>query len=226
MPETTTPPATVPPKTGDDVQNKIYPPAGHSSPATPPVPEPATPPAPPAPSEPGKETPKPESKDGKQGTDGQARVVPETYDLKLPDGSPLNAKAIEEVSAFAKEKKLTQDEAQAVLERESARLASYVDAERETLAQKQKEWVETIKNDKELGGEGMNKTIEMAKRVVDRYGSDSLKKALNDSGLGNHPELVRFVSRIGKAMSEDQLVLPGSQSTGKKSMEDIFYPKT
>jgi hypothetical protein len=216
MPETITPPAPVPPK-ADDTQNKIYPPA------TPPVPDPAAvkPPEPAAP-EPGKQ---PDPKDDKQGTDGQARVVPEKYDLKLPDGSPLDAKALDEVSSFAKEKKLTQDEAQAVLERESKRIASYVDAQKEQLAQKQKEWIETIKTDKELGGEGMNKTIEMAKRVVDRYGSDSLKKALNDSGLGNHPELVRFVSRIGKAMSEDQLVLPGAaQSTGKKSLEDIFYP--
>lgn len=214
----TTPPAPVPPKAGVDTQDKIYPPA---TPPAPPVPDPAAKPPDPAAPDPGKQ---PDPKDANKGTDGVARVVPEKYDLKLPDGSQLDAKAIEAVSAFAKEKKLTQDEAQAVLERESATLASYVDSQKEQLAQKQKEWVETIKSDKELGGEGMNKTIEMAKRVVDRYGSDSLKKALNDSGLGNHPELVRFVSRIGKAMSEDQLVLPGTQATGKKSLEDVFYP--
>lgn len=203
----TPPPAPEPPNAGD----KLYPP-----PAPPPAPQvdPAAPPAPPAPPEP-----------GKQGTDGNARVVPDKYDLKLPDGSLLDAKATEKVSSFAKEMKLTQTEAQAVLERESALLASYVDNQKQHLAQQQKEWVESVKVDKELGGDNFNKNIEMAKRVVDRYGTDSFKKALNDSGLGNHPELVRFVSRIGKAMSEDQLVLPGTSPAGKKSLEDIFYPQ-
>lgn len=171
----------------------------------------------------GADAPKPE---GDKGTDGQARVVPEKYDLKLPAGSLLDAQALERTATFAKENGLTNKEAQAILERESASIASYVESQREALAEKTKEWVETVKNDKEIGGEGFNKTVEMAKRVVDRYGSDSLKQALNDSGLGNHPELVRFVARIGKAMTEDQLILPGSQPAGKKSPEETFYPST
>ncbi len=218
-----TPPATVSPKTGDsDAQaSKMYddgsstrgvfdPKGGSSPPDTPPSID-------------GKGAPPPVP-DANKGTEGSARVVPDKYDLKLPDGSLLNAKATEEIASFAKEKKLTQEEAQAILERESALLASYVDSQKQQLAQQQKEWVESIKTDKELGGDGFNKNIEMAKRVVDRYGTDSFKKALNDSGLGNHPELVRFVSRIGKIMSEDQLVIPGTQSTGKRSLEEIFYP--
>ncbi len=219
MPDPTpTPPApATPPASGTDVQNKIYPGA------QPPVePKAATPPPDPA----AKGDPQPPAKpdDANKGTDGSARVVPDAYNLKLPDGSLLDAKILEQVASFAKEKKLTNEEAQAVLERESAMIASYVDAQKQTLVQRQKEWVETIKADKEIGGDGMNQTIEMAKRVVDRYGSDSLKKALNDSGLGNHPELVRFVARIGKAMSEDQLVIPGAASAGKRTLEDIFYP--
>jgi len=206
-------PGSTPPAPNGDSGSKLYPA------------EPAAPGA-------GSDAPKPgdqpsdkkNSDESNKGTDGKARVVPEKYELKLPDGSPLNAKALDQVASFAKEKGLTQDEAQAILERESAVLASYVDSQKQELAQKQKEWVESIKTDKEIGGDGFNKTIEMAKRVVDRFATDSLKKALNDSGLGNHPELVRFVARIGKAMSEDQLILPSAQTGGKKSMEDVFYP--
>ena len=164
-----------------------------------------------------------ESKDSKP----PERVVPEKYELKLPDGSLLDSKAVEKIATFAKENGLTNTEAQAVLERENQAVVSYVEGQREMLAQKQKEWVETVKNDKELGGDGFTKNVEMAKRVVERYGSDALKQALTDSGLGNHPELVRFVARIGHAMSEDQLVIPGAGTpSGKKFMEDIFYPQS
>ncbi len=66
--------------------------------------------------------------------------------------------------------------------------------------------------------------VELAKRVVDRFGTDPLKKSLSESGLGNHPELVRLLVRIGKSMSEDQLVIAGHKpSETKKSAADILF---
>lgn len=209
-----TPPAPATPA-GGDTQDKIYPPAEPAKDpgTTVPNPDPAKPGD--GPKDPGAKPP-----------DGTARVVPDVYDLKLPDGSLLDAKAKEGLASFAKEKKLTQDEAQALLERENSLLTSYVDSKKEELKQQQQEWIKQIETDKEIGGENVKRNIEMAHRILNRYGDDELKKILNDPtiGYGNYPPLVRIFVRIGKAMSEDQLVLPGTQSTGKKSLEEIFYP--
>jgi hypothetical protein len=49
----------------------------------------------------------------------EAKVVPEKYDLKLPEASLLDASHVEKLTAFAKERGLSNDEAQALLEREN-----------------------------------------------------------------------------------------------------------
>ncbi len=164
------------------------------------------------------DTPKPQ--------DAQApkTVVPEKYDLKLPENSLLDASHTEKIAAYAKAQGLSNDAAQALLNREATVVADYAEGLKEKQKQKSSEWVDQVKGDTELGGEGFARNSELAKRVINRYGSDALKKELNETGLGNHPELVRFVSRIGKSMSEDQLILPGKNAGGvSKSMEDVFY---
>ena len=152
-----------------------------------------------------------------------APVVPEKYDLKLADGSLLNAAHVEGLAAFAKEKKLTQEMAQSVLDREHKAVATFVEKQQQELAQKPETWLNDAKADKEIGGEGFGENTELAKRVLAKFGSDTFKKVLNETGLGNHPELLRVFVRIGKAMSEDTLVLPGKHAGGERRLEDIFY---
>src|SRR5258706_11167450 len=175
----TPPPAPVPPKAGDAVPPNPAPPA--VPPSSPPATPPATPPAAgdggagaPAAAKPG---------DSTKPTDGQPPVV---YDLKLPDGSALDASDVADISAFAKTQNLSKEQAQAILERENITLKAYVDSQQEELATKKAEWVESVKADKEIGGDAFNENVELAKRVIDKFGTDSFKKALTDSGLGNH----------------------------------------
>lgn len=161
----------------------------------------------------------------KQNPDGKQTVVPEKYDLKLPEGSLLDAKAIEEISSFAKEKGLSNEQAQAILERENGAVSNFASKQQQDLKEKPTAWLSEAQSDKEIGGEAFAKNAEVAKRVVDKFGSEAFKKTLNDTGLGNHPELVRVFYRIGKMMSDDQFIVPGAQTGAKKSIEDVFYGK-
>lgn len=152
-------------------------------------------------------------------------VVPEKYELKLPEGSQLKADALEKIASFAKEQGFTNEQAQKLVDAKSDAVSEFVAQQQEDINKKIRiDWVEEAKADKEIGGEAFGKNAELAKRVVDRYFTDSFKKALNDTGLGNHPELIRGFVRMGKKMSESEFVIPGAQNTGnKKSMEDVFY---
>jgi hypothetical protein len=157
---------------------------------------------------------------------GQDAVVPEKYDLKLPEGSLLSASQLEALATYSKENKLTAEQAQGLLEREHQAVATYVENQKQELAKKPEAWLAEAQADKEIGGDKFGENTELAKRALATFGSDTLKKILNDTGLGNHPELVRAFVRIGKAMSDDKLVLPGAHAGGKKSIEDIFYGKS
>lgn len=147
-----------------------------------------------------------------------------SLELKLPEGSILDAGAVERIAAYAKERGLTNDQAQELLNRESENVANYAKAQEDHVKAQVDGWKAAVEKDKELGGDAYSKNVELAKRVVTKYGSEDFLKTLNDTGLGNHPELVRVFFRIGRAMGEDKLVVPNAQaSQPRRPIEDVFY---
>lgn len=156
-------------------------------------------------------------------TTGEKSAVPEKYELKIPEGSNLKTADIEKVSSYAKENKLSNEQAQDLLVKRSEAVGDYVQSQKTELTTRVEAWVGDIKSDKELGGDNYLQSVEQAKRVVDKFATDAFKKTLTDTGLGNHPELVRVFARIGKVMSDDTLVKAGNIGNGKKSAEEIIY---
>lgn len=191
-----------------------------ASPVPAPTPDPA-PPAPPAtpPVEPGN-PPEPAQKEP------SSKVVPEQYaDFKLPEGVTLDPEMLTEFKSAAKEAGLTQEAAQKFIELgakitkgQTTRLQSEVNATRE-------QWKTAAAADPEFGGEKFDANLAVAKKAFDQFGTPELKTFLNDTGLGNHPELVRWAFRVGGALSEDGIV-KGRQGDGTSSddLAAILYP--
>lgn len=164
---------------------------------------------------------------GEKKTEPAAAVKPAEFKadaLTLPEGSLMDAKATETLASFSKEHGLSEKQAQASLERESAALSAYVENATKSMEAESVKWVEDIKKDTEFGGDKFNQTAESAKRFVTRFGDPEFQKALTDTGFGNHPGLVKMLARAARAMGDDKLVMPGAQpSTTPKSAEDIMY---
>jgi hypothetical protein len=148
---------------------------------------------------------------------------PESYELKLPEGSKLSKAQADEIAAYAKEQGLSQEQAQKQLERESKLVEGFEAKSLEQLQEATVQWLETCKTDKEVGGETFQRNAELAKRVVSRFGTPEFKAELERTGLGNHPELFRFCKRIGESMSDDQFIMPGTQSAPKPDLATKFY---
>ena len=49
------------------------------------------------------------------------------------------------------------------------------------------------------------------------FATPELKKALNETGFGNHPELVRLFVKIGKSLSEDSFTTKGADEQHAKT---------
>lgn len=217
-PATETPPAETPPV--------VDPPATETPPAESAKPSSETPPAEEKPPE---ETPaaddktkKPDDKkvDDKGDQTKDKNSPPEKYDLKLPANSPVDPSRLEKIAAEAKAKGLSQEQAQELVEREHTVVNDLVESHNA----KVQTWLQESTNDKEIGGPDINRNIELAKRVVDTYGSPLLKQYLDASGFGQHPELLRLFVRIGKAHGEDRLVRGGGNpQPAKKSAADLLF---
>lgn len=185
------------------------------------------------------ETPKQEGTQPKEGEKKEPepkvepKKVPEKYDLKLPKDSKLGASHLEKIASFAKERGFSQEEAQALLERDNS-LQSELLASYEKSYQKGGEgWTKLVDdyekealNDPEIGGsiENLTKHAELARRVVSRFdGKDgALSKLLAESPFGSHPSVVRFLSGIGKAMSDDKFVWGDNPSQPKSIAERLY----
>ena len=103
----------------------------------------------------------------------------------------------------AKELNLPQEAAQKVLDK----VAPVIQAKQAKAIEETKvEWANQSKSDQEFGGESLSDNLDVAKASLDTFGTDALKSLLQESCLGNHPEVIRFMYRAGKAISEDSYV--------------------
>lgn len=171
--------------------------------------------------------PKDKPGDSKPGGDQipKERVVPEKYDLKLPEDSELDEGDVKNVADFAKQMKLTNDEAQKILDRENTLRVAMIEGQEELLDKQGETFLGEAKADSEIGGDNFDGKVEMAKRVIDAFGTDELKRSLNTTKLGNHKEVIRVFSKIGEHLKDDSIIFPKSETPKKaKSMEDVFYP--
>jgi hypothetical protein len=156
---------------------------------------------------------------GAQGTKTTEPVVPESYDLKMPEGVQLDSAAAEEFTTIAKELKLDQAAAQKLADI-GAKMAT---RQAEAHAQLVETWTEQVKTDKEIGGDKLDENLGVARKAIDTFGSPELKELLNSTGLGNHPEFVKLAFKVGKAISEDRFVT-GSPKGPETDMAKKMFP--
>ena len=156
--------------------------------------------------------------------DGTKDGAPETYeDFTLPNGVEVDTKALEGFIPVAKQLNLTQTEAQALIDYESKRVEEFTSAQTASWNEMQTEWRTATQSDKEIGGPAFDQSLANAKKFLGAYGTNELIEALDATGMGNHPELIRAFSRAGKAMGEDNLAIGGVSNT-PRAPEDILYP--
>ena len=145
-------------------------------------------------------------------------VESETSETDAPKGAPEEyefntqvADAPEEldpdvVTAFgdvAKDLDLPQEAAQKVLDK----MAPVIQAKQaKVLEQVRSDWANQSQTDQEFGGESLAENLDVAKQALNAFGTDAFKSLLQETGFGNHPEIIRFMYRAGKAISEDSYV--------------------
>lgn len=163
--------------------------------------------------------------DGTQVTETPAGA-PETYEaFKLPEGMSINEDIMGEFSQLAKGANLPQDKAQSLVELGAKMANGFESAAQESLTNLKAQFATDLANDKALGGEQLDANLAVAQRAINTYGSDELKSMLSESGLGKHPELVRFFHAVGQTISEDSNVDSGASEGGVKSLAERMYGK-
>jgi len=154
--------------------------------------------------------------------------APETYeDFTLPDGLAKDEAALDAFKTLAKEHGLTQEAAQKFVDLQAKLVSEMSDASSKAFQEQNETWVSAAKNDKEFGLIKFNENLAVAKSALNTYGNDALKEVLNVTGAGNHPEVIRFLWKIGKEMADGKIHTGGTSGAPEpKSLADRIYTKT
>lgn len=166
------------------------------------------------------------SKDGEDGKsktdDGKtADGPPEKYEFEMPEGVELDAKLAEAVDPVLRDLGLTNEQANKLAKTFAEYRVSEAQGQSDAYAQQIEDWGKAARDDKEYGGAKFEENVPLAHKAIAQYGTPELK-ALLAEGLGNHPEVVRFCIRVGKAMGED----PGvdtTNATPAKSTASVLF---
>lgn len=136
-------------------------------------------------------------------------AAPEKYELKAPEGQALDASVLSKFEGVARELGLTQDAAQKLVET----MAPQMQQAQQALFNAQREqWKTDSRNDKEFGGEKFEANMAVAKKALDAFGTPALKNMLNESGLGDNPDVIRFFHNVGQKLSSAAFVPSGNNS--------------
>lgn len=181
--------------------------------------------------------------DGDGKADAQAEGPPETYELKVTvqgeDGKdqdvPIDAELLTKATPVLKELGLTNEQANKVASLVPEIQSRILQTQADDFSALKADWAKEIKADPEFGGAKWKETEANAAKALDTFGAPSVKdkdgnetnpfrNLLNESGFGNHPEMIRMFAKIGKQLGEGEFVRGDGARAEKQDRVRVLYP--
>lgn len=152
----------------------------------------------------------------------QEKVIPEKYELEIPEGFEFDQKSFDDFSVLAKEMGLSNEEFNKVSGFGSALMTQVKEATVDYINnQRMEEFSKWESESKKKFSEEQFKSAISGVEAMEKF-SPNIRLLLDQSGLGNHPEMIKVFEQIGKMTSEDNgtLLLRGKPVSNKKSIYD------
>ena len=160
-----------------------------------------------------------------------AHVVPEAYELTAPEGLTIDADLLAEATPIFKEAGLSNDQAQAILPAAKSLMEKTQQATIQTMIdggnQQRKSWLDAAKADEQIGGNKWDASLDSAGKALDALGhpeGSEFRTALNETGFGNHPEMIRIFARLGQMVGEDGDFVRGDAGAPVIPVWQRLYP--
>ena len=179
--------------------------------------------------------------EGEQGGDQAAQVMgaPEAYDLKLSDeltaaGVTFDKEAFDAVEPVLRELDLSNDAAQKIVGAYAEKVLPLLEKRAGERADAmgvnmRKEWETQAKADPEIGGAKFDETKALARQTFVRFGVKSdgpFLKLMEESGLGNHPDMLRFVANVGRLTGEANVDVGGGGKAPERLADRVYGKPT
>lgn len=165
-----------------------------------------------------------------------AVVPPLVYEkFTVPEGVTLDEEKVAAFTGILGEAQVPQEVGQKLVDLHLAAIekvaTSMQQKQHDVFGETRKSWVETVRGDRELGGNRLETTLQQGRSVVARFGGSptqvaELKAALTFTGAGDHPAVVRLLSNIGAALAAPQPVPASNPAPAPASKAEGRYKTT
>ncbi|MBS0520517.1 MAG: hypothetical protein JSR90_17610 [Proteobacteria bacterium] len=144
--------------------------------------------------------------------------------FRLPEGVALDADSMKSATELFAHSGLSQEQAQKFIDLAVSREQAAAQKGMQAFVDLQNKWVSEIKADPDIGGDKLTASLASASRAIDRLGVPGLREALNLTGAGNHPAVVKAFVRLGQMVSEDRFA-PGKDAApaAPRSLAEVIY---
>jgi hypothetical protein len=122
------------------------------------------------------------------------------YDIQMGEESIVKEDFFNAFKQEAYDNKMLPDQAQKMFDFFSNRTKNAVD---EQQASQQEESANRLNGLKEEWGDAFDQNVFKAKAAVNEFGGEDLKAYLNESGLGNDPNLIKAFAKIGDSFLKE-----------------------
>ncbi len=150
-----------------------------------------------------------------------ATIVPEKadgYQIDLPKGTSVDEGLLASFKALAHENGLPQGTAQKLAGLYAEHVAKGQEAHAATLRTAVDGWEAEIKASPTFAADKTN-----AQRTLAQYGSPELINVMNETLIGSHPAVFKFMASIGKALAEPDFK-GGGAGADTRTAAQILYP--
>lgn len=149
-------------------------------------------------------------------------------DLALPEGLTVSdEQATALLDLFNDDKLSPKDRANKLVEMHGTLVQSAIQTVGEQMVaeiqRQQAEWETAVKSDPEIGGANLAPNLAKVSKLIDAEGTPELRQALDATGAGSHPEIVKFFVKMADRYAEGAPA-GGGNPTSRESTAQRMYP--
>ena len=143
-------------------------------------------------------------------------------DFTMPEGFELNGDDSKVLQELGQQFKMPQEAVQKLVDLGVQMQQRQVQEQQKAIAS----WVDAAKADAEYGGDKLEANLLTAQRAFSLPRGDKISKILYMSGLGNHPDVIGFMTEVGKLLQPDSITTGKGSNTTSASPASVWYDKS
>jgi hypothetical protein len=153
-----------------------------------------------------------------------AAPAPAEYALTVPPGMNADEPLFGAFKEIAAKHGLTLEAAQDIVDMVAPKLTEALTQPYQLWKKTQENWQAEAKADAEFGGPDFARNMASIAKVLDQYCDPKLRDALNVTGAGNHPAIIRSFWRLAQILTEPSHVAAAKPASVSKDPAGVMYP--